>query len=78
MEFTHYSRQAFRWDDQVRTAEHLARHPGPVLLVNQATERIRRLYESLGYDIQLVQAPRRINCTGNRTPAREVIATRNL
>jgi DNA adenine methylase len=78
VEFTHYSRQAFRWDDQVRTAEHLARHPGPVLLVNQATERIRRLYESLGYDVRLVQAPRRINCTGNRTPAREVIATRNL
>ena len=33
---------AFSWDDQVRAAEWLARHPGPVVLVNQATPRISR------------------------------------
>jgi len=32
----------------------------------------------LGYDLRLLDAPRRISCDGNRTPAREVLALRNL
>ena len=77
--FTQYSAGGFDWDDQVRAAELLARHPGPVVLVNQATERILKLYDGLGYTTHLlVPAPRRISCTGDRTPAREIIATRNL
>src|SRR5437899_2804699 len=39
VEFTQYSSQAFRWEDQVRTAEWLAHHSGPVILSNQATDR---------------------------------------
>ena len=78
VEFTQYSRGGFSWDDQVRTAGLLAGHPGPVVLVNQATERILRLYRSLGFEIDVVDAPRRISCDGNRTPAREAIATRHL
>lgn len=78
VEFTHYSRGGFSWDDQVRTAGLLAHHPGPVVLVNQATPRIERLYQTLGFDLTFVNAPRRISCTGDRTAAREVIATRNL
>ena len=35
--FTQYARDGFSWVDQERTAELLARHPGPVVLVNQAT-----------------------------------------
>jgi DNA adenine methylase len=62
----------------VRTAEWLARHKGPVILVNQATPRIRELYGSLGYDIRLLEAPRRISCNGDRTPAQEILATRNV
>jgi len=76
--FTQYSRQAFQWEDQVRTAEWLARHDGPVVLVNQATERIEALYRRLGYQMRFLDAPRRINCTGDRRPAREILATRNL
>jgi DNA adenine methylase len=49
-----------------------------VVLVNQATSRIRRLYGDLGFRLEYVSAPRRINSTGDRTPAREVIATRNI
>lgn len=78
VEFTHYSQGGFGWDDQVRTAEWLARHPGPVILVNQATPRIIRLYRKLGFLLHYLDAPRRISCTGDRTPAREVLATRNL
>jgi len=78
VEFTSYSQGGFPWKDQVRTAEWLATHEGPVILVNQATEKIRRLYRSLGYRERLLQAPRRINSTGDRTPAMEIFATRNL
>ena len=76
--FTHYARQAFRWDDQVRTAEWLAAHPGPVVLTNQATDRIISLYSSLGYALCELSAPRRISCTGDRAAATEVLASRNL
>ncbi len=76
--FTHYARQAFRWEDQVRTAEWLAAHPGPVVLTNQATERIMELYSTLGYQLTELAAPRRISCTGDRSAAAEVLASRNL
>jgi DNA adenine methylase len=76
--FTRYSREAFTWDDQVRAAGWLARHPGPVLLTNQATGRIMSLYADLGFDLVEMPAPRRISCTGDRTAAAEVVASRNL
>ena len=76
--FTTYSAGGFAWADQERTAAWLAAHPGPVVLVNQATPRIRELYGSLGFELTELDAPRRISCTGDRTPAREVLATRNL
>jgi len=28
--------------------------------------------------VRFLHAPRRISCTGDRTPAREIVATRNL
>lgn len=76
--FTHYSQGGFDWADQQRTAQWLAQHTGPVVLSNQATPRIVDLYDSLGYRVEYVDAPRRIACTGDRQPAREVLATRNV
>lgn len=78
VEFTSYAKGGFSWADQQRTAEALARHPGPVVLVNQATPRIDSLYRALGYDVGYLDAPRRISCTGDRAPAREILATRHL
>lgn len=78
VEFTQYSKGGFGWKDQVRTAQWLASHGGPVVLSNQATARIVELYERLGFDIRYLDAPRKISCTGDRTPAREVLATKNL
>jgi DNA adenine methylase len=76
--FTQYSKGGFSWDEQVRTAEWLAKHRGPVVLANQATPRIIKLYRGLGYKLVKLSAPRRISCTGDRTDAREVLALRNL
>lgn len=78
VEFTAYSKGGFSWKDQVRAARWLSRHKGPVILSNQATDRIIDLYRSLKFDLKFLDAPRRINCTGDRTPAKEVLATRNL
>ncbi len=78
VEFTHYSKGGFPWQDQVRAAEWLSRHEGPVVLVNQATERVERLYRALGFSVRFLSAPRRISCTGSRLPARELLATRNV
>jgi DNA adenine methylase len=76
--FTQYSKEQFGWREQVRLAQFLARHRGPVVLSNQATKRILRLYRELGFSIQRLPAPRMISCTGNRTPATEVLATRGF
>ncbi len=74
VEFTTYSAGGFTWDDQVRTADFLARHRGPVLLSNQATSRIVRLYRQLGFRLKFLDGPRRISSDGNRAAAREVLA----
>ena len=76
--FTQYSKDGFSWDEQVRTAEWLAKHRGPVVLSNQATPRIIKLYRKLGYELIKLAAPRRISCTGDRSEAKEVLALRNL
>jgi len=76
--FRNYSKSGFGWEEQVRTAEWLTKHPGPVVLSNQATDRIVKLYRGLGYRLSYLTAPRLISCTGDRTPAKEVLATRNL
>ena len=76
--FTHYAPQGFGWHDQQRTVEWLATHRGPVVLVNQATERIVRLYRTCGYAVRFLSAPRRITCRPDRTPTIEILATRNL
>lgn len=78
VEFTAYAQGGFSWADQIRVAECFARHAGPVVLVNQSTRRIEDLYRSLGYALEYLDAPRRISCTGDRRPAREVVAVRNL
>jgi len=78
VEFTSYAKEGFSWEEQVRAAEWLGRHPGPVVLSNQATDRIIALYKRFGFKLTFLQAPRMISCTGDRTPAREVLAIKNL
>jgi DNA adenine methylase len=78
VEFTSYAKEGFTWEDQVRAAEWFAKHKGPVVLSNQATDRIVSLYKRLGFTLHFLQAPRMISCTGDRTPAREVLALKNI
>jgi len=78
VEFTTYSPGGFSFDDQTRLAKWLAQHPGPVVASNQATERILNLYTQLGFQITIYDAPRMIACNGDRTPAREMLATRGV
>jgi DNA adenine methylase len=79
VQFTQYSQYGFKWEDQVRLAHWLAKHPGPTIISNQATERIVDLYKNLGYTvIYYYPVPRRIRCNGDRTPAIEVLALRNI
>lgn len=78
VQFTQYSRGGFTWDDQVRLAHWLAKHPGPVVASNQATPRIVALYGNLGFSLRFLDAPRMISCNGDRTAAKEILATRNV
>lgn len=74
VQFTKYSQDDFTWKDQVRLTRWLAKHPGKIVLSNQATERVVELYQDYGFTIDTVDAPRRIACNGDRRPAKEVIA----
>jgi len=76
VEFTQYSKEGFRWEDQKRLAQWLASHKGPVILSNQATPRIIDLYSSLNFKLITLDAPRMISCTGDRTRAQEILATK--
>jgi DNA adenine methylase len=78
VEFTTYSKDGFDWNDQLAAAEWLSKHEGPVILSNQATKRVKDEYKRLGFKIRELDAPRKISCTGDRKPAVEVLATRNL
>ncbi|MBI4356452.1 MAG: Dam family site-specific DNA-(adenine-N6)-methyltransferase [Gammaproteobacteria bacterium] len=76
--FTTYTAFGFNWSDQVRLVEWLAHHKGPIVLSNQATERILKLYQEAGYQLHYLKGPRRISCTGDRTSALEVLALKNF
>jgi DNA adenine methylase len=78
VQFTQYSAGGFDWEQQVRLAEWLAQHQGPVVLSNQATDRIIDLYRKLGFELTFLTAPRMISRTGDRTPAKEVLALRGV
>ena len=78
VEFTKYSKEDFTWGDQVRLAERLSQHPGPVVASNQSTNRIVKLYRSMGFRIFRISGPRMISCTGDRSRVDEVLAVKNV
>ena len=78
VEFTSYSKTSFGWEEQERLAHWLIGLGVPVVASNQATPRVLELYGSLGFEIEILDAPRRIACNGDRTPAKEMVATHGL
>ncbi|MDN4503945.1 Dam family site-specific DNA-(adenine-N6)-methyltransferase [Alteromonadaceae bacterium BrNp21-10] len=77
-EFTKYCKKDFTWDDQVRLVEWLADKDGPIISSNQATDRVLSLYRQHGFQIALLKAPRMISCNGDRKPAVEMFAWKNM
>lgn len=78
VEFRQYSKDGFSWEDQVRLAQWLAGHKGVVVASNQKTDRVVRLYRRLGFHLGFLDGPRLISCKGDRTPAKEILATKGL
>ncbi|MCA1811503.1 MAG: Dam family site-specific DNA-(adenine-N6)-methyltransferase [Halobacteriales archaeon] len=76
--FTDYAAGGFRWEDQVRLANWLAGHKGPVIASNHATPRVVALYRERGFKVRTLDAPRMISSSGDRTPAKEMLATRGI
>ena len=78
VEFTRYSKDDFKWEDQQRLATWLSDRQGSVVVSNQATDRILELYRGCGFQVEIVEAPRMISCNGDRTPAKEMLAVKNV
>lgn len=79
VEFRQYSAGGFSWDDQVRLANWTAGLEVPVAISNQATDRVVKLFKSLGFSLQFAEVPRFINCVGTkRGPVREVLGTKGV
>jgi DNA adenine methylase len=78
VEFVSYSKEGFSWDDQQRLVSWLANLPCPMVASNQATDRILDLYRRHGFTVRTLYAPRRISSNGDRTPALEMLAWRNI
>jgi DNA adenine methylase len=78
VEFTHYNAHGFGWEEQLRLAKYLSTLSNPLIISNQATERIIDLYSSLGFSLIFQEAPRSISCKKNREKAKEVIAYKNI
>lgn len=78
VEFTTYSQGGFDWQAQERLAAWLAGQPCPVIVSNQATKRVLAIYQHYGFRVEILNAPRRIACNGDRTPAQEMLAFKNV
>ncbi|WP_310397320.1 Dam family site-specific DNA-(adenine-N6)-methyltransferase [Hymenobacter sp.] len=76
--FTQYSKEDFAWADQEKLARWLCQTDAPMVVTNQATPRVLELYADLGFTIKTLLAPRRIASSGDRTPALEMLATKNI
>jgi len=77
-EFTSYFGKSFKWSEQERLIKHFKKYQCPVVISNQATNRIIELYKDYGYSINYIDAPRRISCNGDRQKVTEVICLRNF
>lgn len=72
--FTKYSKGDFIWEDQIKLVEWLVNTNEKIIISNQATDRIIDLYTSYNFNIEIIEAPRRISANGNREKAKEVYA----
>lgn len=76
--FTNYSGKGFEYSEQVRLVKHLKKYQCPIVISNQATERMLKLYRENYYQVITIDAPRSISCNGNRKKAQEILAIKNI
>lgn len=77
--FTSYAAGAWQWADQQRLVEFLAKHDGPVVASNAATDRIVDAYLSAGFSVEYVEVRRSISCKADgRKPALEILAMKGV
>lgn len=76
--FTEYQAGGFDWDDQVDLVNQLDDFITPIVASNSYTEKTVNLYRYHGYEVFSVYAPRRISANGDRTPAKEMLAIKNI
>ena len=76
--FTQYAKEDFAWADQEKLVRWLVQSAAPMVVTNQATPRILALYADAGFAVTTLLAPRRIASSGDRTPALEMLTTRNI
>lgn len=73
-----YTSKPFNWDDQKRLAHWLASLDCPVVASNSKHPEVLSLYESLGFEIELIEVRRSVAANGDRTAAVEMLAHKNL
>ena len=78
VEFTKYAKEDFTYADQERLINWLNNFNNPIIISNQATKRIIKLYEKNNYKLDYLAAPRMISCNGNRDKACEILAFKNF
>lgn len=74
--FTQYTDKDFGHDDQVALADfvnELSNNGVYVMLSNSDTDLIRDLYSN--FNVEIIDAPRSINCKGNNRTGKEVVIT---
>ena len=76
--FSNYAGLEFEWSDQIRLVEWLSDHPGVVVLSNHATARVIKLYQSAGFQLSFLDAPRNISRNGCREKVQEVLALKGF
>ena len=76
--FSSYTAEGFSWPQQLEFARYLAGLNLPVVATNAATTRIQSLYRDMGFTVLTIEAPRRVASNGDRTPALEIVAHKNL
>lgn len=76
--FTQYAKEDFTWADQEKLVRWLGQTDAPMVVTNQATPRILALYTDARFTVTTLLAPRRIASSGDRTPALEMLATKNI
>lgn len=79
--YASFTADKFTWFDQIRLAQwakNLADCKVTVVISNSHTNRVIDLYRKRKFKIRSISAPRRINSTGDRTAAKEIVAVRNV